>query len=168
MQSPAASLSFILQRERFVSAYFVPRSQFTRREISRNFCVNPVRALIATETAHLFARRGITAVLHIFFRPRKFHRWFLSPEFAANRINWFAHATHRKHGKCVAHEMKTKRANYAANFPVECFVGKCEGKLSNISIRRSARDETFAIDVCANGLFFNTIRKTSFCKHVEY
>lgn len=146
MQSPADSLSFILQRERFVSAYFVPRSlRFTRGEIYRETFASILFSRLSPPRPRIYSLGWESQSYPYFFRPRRFRRWFLSAKFAG-KSDKLARARNRKRGKCVAHEtdmMKTERANYTANF-----LAKCERKLSDVSIRRSRRDD-IAIDISA-------------------
>lgn len=99
MQSPAASLSFILQRERFVSAY---TSYLVSRDLHGEKYRETFTSILfpsrLSPTRRVFIRSdGNQRYTHIFFQSRRFRRWFLSAGFAVETA-----CTHNgKLRKCV-------------------------------------------------------------------
>lgn len=100
MQSPAASLSFILQHEHFVSAYFsylVPRD-LCEEKYCETFMSILFPVLIACET-RIHSLSWESAIYPHFFQPHRFHRRFLSAGFTVKQL-----ATHNGNlRKCAMH-----------------------------------------------------------------
>lgn len=148
MQFPAASLSFILQRERFVSAYSSLSAIYAGRNIAKLLRQSLVPPLIAFESLIYFHSDGNQRYLY-FFQPHRFRQWFLSDAgFAAPGKT--ACARNRKRRKCVAHETEnneneTRRVDRGIYFAVECFITqnlRGNYQASQLNWKKHARDGT--------------------------
>lgn len=157
MQSPAASLSFILQRERFVSAYSSLSAIYAERNIAKLLRQSCSPVLIAFESRIYFHSDGNQRYLYIFSNRIDFAGSFFPPDLQ-RRAKRFAHATGSIGNVWLTKQkiMKTRRADRI--FSRRMFhSAKSERKLSGISIKLKEAHVTghHTTDICSNSLFYN-------------
>lgn len=127
MQSPAASLSFILQRERFVSAYSLLSAIYAGRNIAKLLRQSRFPAY-RLRVAHLFSLGWESEVPIFFFSNIDFAAVVSLSRagFSQHQAKRLAHATGSVGNVWRTKQkiMKTRRADCGIYFPVECFVAQ--------------------------------------------